>query len=433
MQASNVRKLALAALLTLRQHPVRVLAMTFVLATTALSWRAWQGHARVDLVTFLPGVSFEFPVMFLSRPMDMRSFVVEKRGVVKWIDEEQKAIGGVFLDLSAKVSSEGPEDGLLSIAFPPKPATHSYLYAFYTLADPPRSRIVRYPIPDEGPVNIEQETLLFEIEKPGAGHNGGLLQFGPDGYLYISIGDGLTRILKPRAEYESVLQSRQNFLGKLLRIDPTLQDGDRIYSIPADNPFRNANDDSRSEIYAYGLRNPWRFTFTANQELILADVGAGKKEEVNRVLPGRNYGWPIMEGEVCHLASDKGRCDRSHKELPLGSFSHRDVMTAITGAIPYVGSQIPWLRGKLVISSFEHGIFAMDYPTDALITKPEVLFSVRSWSHRTEAKGLRISSIHTGHDQEIYLVNYDGALLRMVKRSYHQQWRDFFMTMFNFQ
>ncbi|MDQ3935720.1 MAG: PQQ-dependent sugar dehydrogenase, partial [Actinomycetota bacterium] len=244
-----------------------------------------------------PVGSFDQPVFLTAPPQDpQRLFVVEKPGRVKVIVD-----GGApqtFLDIAAEVDEQG-EEGLLSIAFAPDYATSRRFYAYFTAVDATMGggsmlKIVEFTRPEATPdsaAGAARRTLL-EIPHPTASnHNGGQLQIGPDGLLWIATGDG--------AVSATTAQDPNTLLGKLLRIDPT-PSGTAQYSIPPDNPFANGVG-GRPEVWAIGLRNPWRFSFDRQTgDLVLGDVGGGKREEIDFAPKGTgagaNYGWPCREG-----------------------------------------------------------------------------------------------------------------------------------------
>ncbi|MBI4236674.1 MAG: PQQ-dependent sugar dehydrogenase, partial [Chloroflexi bacterium] len=198
-----------------------------------------------------------------------------------------------FLDLRAQVLYEG-EQGLLGLAFDPDYASNGYLYVHYTAANPRRSVISRFRVSadDADRADPSSELLLLEVEQPFSNHNGGTLAFGPDGHLYIGLGDGGSGG-DPLGNGEDLT----TLLGSLLRVDVRGATPQQLYRIPADNPFAAAGGGVRGEIWAYGLRNPWKFSFDRlSQRLWLADAGQNAWEEIDIVVPGGNYGWNRMEG-----------------------------------------------------------------------------------------------------------------------------------------
>jgi glucose/arabinose dehydrogenase len=241
------------------------------------------------------------------------------------------------------------EIGLLGLAFSPDFDSDGFIYLHYTSGEPIRSILSRFLVSD-GVLDPSSETILLDVSQPSRKHNGGQLAFGPDGYLYIALGEGA-----PGANNSQDLSS---LLGGILRLDVS---GPQ-YTIPPDNPFvREVR--ARPEIYAYGLRNPWRFSFdTVTGEMWAGDVGESSWEEVDRIVPGGNYGWNITEGREC---LDSEECDLTGLEAPRAVYSHDDGC-AITGGYVYRGSAMPELVGWYVYGDFCSGrIWAVNSADDS--------------------------------------------------------------------
>ncbi len=271
-----------------------------------------------------------------------RRFVVEKGGTIKIIPA-----GDVFLDIGSRVRSTGGEQGLLGLAFHPRFRENGYFYVNYidTNGNTVISRFGLNANKQTGDPRSEQ--ILLRQAQPGANHNGGMLAFGPDGYLYIGLGDGGGA----NDTYRNG-QSHGTLLGKLLRIDV---DRGTPYGIPADNPFVN-DPTARAEIWAIGLRNPWRFSFDrANGDLYIADVGQGRSEWVHYGPQGQaggiNYGWPIVEGTSCLGAAT---CNRAGLATPIAEYNHSQGC-AITGGYVYRGADYPALKGTYIFGDFCSG------------------------------------------------------------------------------
>jgi glucose/arabinose dehydrogenase len=270
-----------------------------------------------------------------------RLFVVERAGVVRIISNGA-VLPAPFLDISVLVRSTGGEQGLLSIAFPPGFAAKRYFYVDFTsLAGVGDTVVARYPLTaDPDFADSAGGIPLLNVSQPFENHNGGQLAFGPDGLLYIALGDG--------GSGGDPLGNGQNLatlLGKILRID--VEAGLAPYAIPASNPFGN-------EIWAYGLRNPWRFSFDrATGDLYVADVGQDLFEEVNfqpaANTGGENYGWNIMEGSSCF---NNPNCNRVGLTLPVAEYSHAEGNCSITGGFVYRGAQYPALQGTYIYGDF---------------------------------------------------------------------------------
>jgi glucose/arabinose dehydrogenase len=359
--------------------------------------------------TFPPSIAlqaafsgFQAPV-YLAQPVTdvsggSRLFVVEKPGRIRLI-KDGNVQAAPFLDITDRVGSGGSEQGLLSVAFPADFASSRTFYVDYTDLDG-NTVVARYRVdpqtPDQADPNSEQK--LLHIQQPAANHNGGQLQFGPDGYLYIGMGDG-GRAGDPwgNAQNPGVL------LGKLLRIDVS---GAESHTIPDGNPLLGQAD-AQPEIWAIGLRNPWRFSFDrATGDLYIADVGQNTYEEVDfqptNSSGGENYGWNTMEGNHCYQPSSG--CNTSGLVLPAAEYDHSQGCS-ITGGYVYRGTRYPELSGVY---------FFGDYCSGNL------------WGLRQEASsqwqtallqnsGLSISSFGQDAAGELYVLDYgDGTIYRLV-------------------
>lgn len=302
--------------------------------------------AQVEVVNAYPNLSFNAPIDFqFASQSDNLIYVAERNGRILFFENDSETSEtNVLLDITNQVSSSG-EGGLLGFGFHPDFETNRYFYVYYTAADPFRSVISRFQVTEDQGTDIEDsELILMEIDQPFENHNAGQIRFGPDGYLYIALGDGGS---------EGNGEDRTTLLGSLLRIDVDNTEDGLNYSIPADNPFINNEEGYREEIYAYGFRNPYRFSFdTETGELWVADVGQSSREEINVVEKGLNYGWNTMEGSLCYEPSNG--CDTSGRELPVYEYG-RSEGGSITGGFVYRGSKIPELQGRYVYADFVSG------------------------------------------------------------------------------
>ncbi|PQB04011.1 PQQ-dependent sugar dehydrogenase [Aureitalea marina] len=283
-----------------------------------------------------------------SQPVDMkhvgddRLFVVEKTGQIKILNSNGTTNGTPFLDLSGDVSNGG-EQGLLSVAFHPDYDKNGFFFVNYTKLDGD-TRVSRFKVSDGDPnvADPASELIIIEYDQPFANHNGGCIQFGPDGYLYIASGDGGSG-----GDPGNRAQNTSLVLGKLLRLDVDNPDGGNNYGIPNDNPFAGSDTDAQ-EIWAYGLRNPWKFAFDVTAgDLWIADVGQNAVEEVNKVdwtLAGLNYGWRCYEGSE---EFNTGGCpDPSELTFPITEYEHSGgTSNSIVGGYVYRGTDNPDLQG----------------------------------------------------------------------------------------
>jgi glucose/arabinose dehydrogenase len=282
-----------------------------------------------------------------------RLFVVERRGTIRVV-KGGVLQSGYFLDIRSKVL-DGGERGLLGVAFHPRFETNRRLFVFYTRNDGDIvvSRFTANAAGTKVSASTARPLLLIE-HSAKSNHNGGSMAFGPNGYLYIGVGDG-----GGAGDPENDAQNKsRNFLGKVLRINVDGTGSGRFdrYSIPKSNPFYGSKP-GLGEIWAYGLRNPWRISFdSANGRLFIADVGQSRWEEINREgagsTGGRNYGWNIMEGRSCY---DPKRCPLAGDILPVAQYSHSGGNCAITGGHVYRGSAYPQLVGLYVFADYCSG------------------------------------------------------------------------------
>lgn len=316
--------------------------------------------------------------VLLTYPPDgtNRVAVVEKEGKIS-IFENSAAINQVktFLDIRSQVALNGNEEGVLGLAFHPDYAQNGHLYVYYSAANPRRSILSRFTV-SQDPDFADQSTELeiMEVPQPYSNHNGGMIEFGPDGYLYIGLGDGGSSD-DPRGNG----QNTSTLLGSIVRIDVDNPAQGKNYGIPSDNPFAssaNGPSDPRPEIYAYGLRNPWRFSFDRiTGELWVGDVGQDKWEEIDIVRNGGNYGWNITEGNHCFRPSSG--CDTTGLTLPIAEYDHSG-RCSITGGYVYRGGTIPELHGVYIYTDFCSGeIWGIRTNTR---TTPQLLATGYKWS-----------------------------------------------------
>ena len=282
-----------------------------------------------------------------------RLFVVERAGRIR-IVKNGTLLSTPFLDIDTIVNSTGSEQGLLALAFHPNYESNGQFYTVHTAQDDSLllSRFTR----SSGNLDLanpsSRMTLLSIPHALNTNHNGGTLAFGKDGYLYWSTGDG-----GGGGDPQNNAQNLRVLLGKVLRLDV---DAGSPYAIPSSNPFFNeSNPDVRKEIWAYGLRNPWKFSFDAlTGDLYIGDVGQGAREEINfqpAASPGgQNYGWRVMEGSLCF--NPASGCDTSGKVLPIAEYDH-NVGCSVTGGYVYRGSRYPLMRGHYFYGDFCTGAF----------------------------------------------------------------------------
>jgi glucose/arabinose dehydrogenase len=269
-----------------------------------------------------------------------RLFVTGRTGLVQVV-ENGSVLPAPLLNISEEVASEGGEQGLLSLVFHPDFETNGYFYLYYSALPDFRTVLSRFQVSEDDPnvAPAESETVLLEIPQPNTHHNGGDLEFGPDGYLYLSVGDG------GQEGWPGSAQDTSNLLGAMLRLDVSEPAADPSYRIPDDNPYANSGN-GLPEIWAIGLRNPWRFDFDPQSgDLYLTDVGAQKREEVNYQPAGQgagaNYGWKYYEGDSEVRVPDDAAA-RSTFTFPVHDYDHLALGgCAIVGGFVYRGEALP--------------------------------------------------------------------------------------------
>ena len=303
-----------------------------------------------------------------------RLFVSNKAGQIK-VFKNRANVSAIktFLDIRSSVYSYPNEAGLLSFAFDPNYGSNGYFYVHYNEYSNDRlySVISRFKVSDsdEDAANPTSEKRILRLEQPDVFHNGGKIAFGKDGYLYIAFGYG--------GKDKTHSRNLANLLGSIIRIDVSPSDPNFAYSVPSDNPFANDNDaNTKGEIWAYGLRNPWRFSFDRQTgDLWAGDVGEHNYEEVNIIRKGRNYGWNIMEGFECHSGDN---CDSTGLEPPIAVYENTPGPyvgdCSITGGYVYRGNLVDDIFGKYIYADYCSGkIWALEHNGSSAVGAPELL------------------------------------------------------------
>ena len=349
-----------------------------------------------EQMSFAPYVrDLDSPVDLAWRAGDSALYVVLQGGSI--VPVRAGAAGAAVLDISDSIRSGG-EQGLLGLAFhPSKPLA----YVNYTNGDGD-TVIAEYAVGSDGTFDPTSARELLTIDQPYANHNGGSVEFGPDGYLYIGMGDGGSAN-DPERRALNVSQ----LLGKILRIDPT-PDGDRPYTIPADNPFVGI-DGARPEIWSVGVRNPWRFAFdSATGDLWIGDVGQGEWEEIDLARAvdgggrGLNFGWSAFEGT--HRFNDDQADDGV--TMPIFEYRHGEAGCSVSGGDVYRGSEVPALVGWYVFSDYCSGIVTALQQTDGALTGQLELGKVSG-----------VSAICSGPDGQLYVLSLnDNAVYRIAAK-----------------
>lgn len=329
------------------------------------------------------------PVLVTGAPGSARLYVVEREGTIRTVNNGTVA-QRPFLDLRDRLLSSSIEQGLLGLAFHPDFETNRRAFAYWTDQNGD-SRLGEFRARGPGRANPGSMKMILEVDQPAERHNAGNLAFGPDGLLYVALGDGGTG--------GSTAQDTSSLLGSILRIDV---DARRPYAIPEDNPFGN-------EIWVYGLRNPWRFSIDpADQRMYIGDVGQEAFEEINVVAledgAGTNFGWALMEGRRCFRAN----CDRQGLTRPVLQYSHGQGCS-VTGGRVYRGTAIPELRGHYFYADWCTGLVrsfrlnANGRPVDRTDWTDELSLG-------------QVTSFGVDNRGELLAVNWDGQLFRIVPR-----------------
>jgi len=362
--------------------------------STTLPGAPLQGLALEVLATGL-----HQPTVIAAPVGDTRVFAAERFGVIRTIDPESGLSDEPFLDLRDRVGSNGIEQGLLGLAFHPDYASNGRLFVYYVDGSGNR-QLSEFAVSDDpGRADHDSERVLFELPQPAGSvdirHYAGAVQFGPDGMLYVSLGDG--------ADARNQGQNPDTLYAAIVRLD--VDSGDP-YAIPPDNPFVAGG--GAPEVWAYGLRNPWRFAIDHEAELLyVADVGQANWEEVS-VVPlaggGYNFGWPITEGTRCFTDSD---CDTTGLTMPVLEYDHSNRSCSITGGSVYRGRAIPEIAGHYFYADW-CGLWVRSFRyADGVVSDEQ------DWSEDLAAAG-QVNSFGVDGFGELYIANFEGTIARIV-------------------
>jgi glucose/arabinose dehydrogenase len=342
---------------------------------------------------------FDQPVYVTSPPGDAgHLFVVEQAGRIRVLSGGKQK---TFLDIRSQVTS-GSEQGLLSIAFPPDYASSGLFYVYFTDKSQDE-RVVEFKRASATRADPGSERLVLRMDDPEANHNGGLLLFGPDRHMYIGTGDG-----GGAGDQHGSRGNAQNLaspLGKILRIDPK-QSGSQAYTVPSDNPFVNRAG-ARPEIYSYGLRNPWRYSFDRKTgDLIIGDVGQDAVEEIDFVRRGKgkgaNFGWRVFEGRSRYKPGESA----PGAVKPVITRSHSDGWCSITGGVVVRDKALTGLRGRYLFGDF----------CKQRIQSAKLSAGKAKSVHNTSLKVGSLSSFGEDARGRVYAVSLEGAVYRLVPR-----------------
>lgn len=385
-------------------HKTIAILLAAVLAVTSV----WIPDAAAQDEPIGFDVGFEPVAEGFNQPVDITHandgsgmlYVAEKVGTVRVLQDSER-MEDPFLDISDRVGSSGYEQGLLGIAFPLDYADSRVFYVYYTNLEG-TVVVSRFATADNGVADPNTEQVILQQEQPFPNHNGGQIKFGPDGYLYIALGDGGSG-----GDPHGAGQRLDTWLGKILRIDvdPNFVPDGEPYAIPEDNPLIE-EEGALPEIYAYGLRNPWRFSFDAETgDMLIADVGQDEIEEINLLPAGMdealNFGWNTMEGSSCFQAAD---CDASGLVLPIIEYTHAVGGCSVTGGAVYYGENLPDIYGTYIFADFCSGLVWQGVRED-----------VGSWTMSDPIQsGLAISSFGVDESGEVYVADLNsGTIYRL--------------------
>jgi glucose/arabinose dehydrogenase len=344
-----------------------------------------------DVEVAFPNLKFRQP-LYITYPKDGtdRLFVLEQDGIIKVFDNRRDAASAdVALDISSKVRRSHMEEGLLGMAFHPKFKENRIVYIQYSASKPRRNVISRFTMDEKRAKFLaDSEKVILEIPQPYGNHNGGMLEFGPDGFLYIGLGDG-----GDAGDPHNNGQKMDTFLAKMLRIDVDKQENGKLYGIPKDNPFVG-KDGAAPEIWAYGLRNPWRYSFDRKTgDLWCGDVGQDSWEEIDIVKKGGNYGWSVREGK--HKFKGEGQF-----EEPIVEHNRREGRS-ITGGYVYRGKRLKKLEGVYLYGDFVTGnLWGLRWDGKKVT------------AHKLLGTSDQISSFGEDRDGDVYFTSFNGKIYR---------------------
>lgn len=373
------------------------LALVVLITLSSLSCDSEAAMPRVRMVPAYPSLEFDRPLC-IAYPNDGsgRIFVVEQAGRVHAIsDQPNPSKSQIFLDITAKVRTAHNEEGLLALAFHPDFRINGYFFVYYSASDPRRGVLSRFQAmaQDRSTADPASEQVILEVNQPYGNHNGATVVFGPDNYLYMSLGDGGSA-----GDPHGHGQNLGTLLGSILRIDVNKRDSGLSYSIPSDNPFLSVKN-ARPEIWAYGLRNVWRMSFDRQTgDLWAGDVGQNKWEEIDLITRGGNYGWNIREGAHSYQPAETDAILID----PVIEYG-RDQGASVTGGCVYRGVKFPELQGVYLYADFVTGtIWGMRYENGRVTESATLLEQPNN-----------ISSFGETPSREILVTCFDGRIYRI--------------------
>ena len=354
---------------------------------------------RIRVSRLFPSLQLRRPVQALQAPGDTRAlYVLEQAGRIVRLDLQDASVteAPTWMDIREQVHDRGNEEGLLSMAFHPKFAENGQFFLYYTATSPRRSELTRFTVDRaSGKPDLRSAKVLLEIPQPYSNHNGGTVLFGPDGMLYLSIGDG-----GAANDPHNHGQNPSTLLGTVIRIDVDRATDDKPYAVPADNPFVG-DAKAAPEVWAFGLRNVWRMSFDrATGKLYGGDVGQNAWEEIDIIQRGGNYGWNVREGRHAFAPARPGAFSTDFIE-PIAEYGHGDGVS-VTGGFVYRGARFPALVGVYLYADYAFGTIWGLRCGDSGCGDPVVV-----WKRGAAAQ--MWSSFGELHDGELVLCAFDGG------------------------
>lgn len=384
----------------------RILRFFLLLPVLFLNGQTWAQDSYY-LFDRWPNLRFNLPVAMYPAPDNSkRIFVIEQNGRIKVFKDSSVVNTNdttTFLSIRSKMPatlSPGTEAGLLSMAFHPNFNANGYVFINYTTFNPFVTYVSRFKLSANNPNQLDplSEKVIISVEQPFSNHNAGTILFGKDGYLYITMGDGGSG-----GDPGNRAQNRASLLGKILRIDVDVPEGGPPYAIPPDNPLVGNTQGWRPEIYAWGLRNPWKISQDPEKGTIwIGDVGQGAQEEIDTLRKGANYGWKVMEGTASYSACNG--CDTSNYERPILTYG-RSLGISVTGGHVYRGQELFKLKGAYFYGDYgSRRIWVLKPNSNGTYTNEEILNA-----------GAGLSSFGQDQDGEIYAVRYASNMGRLMQ------------------
>jgi len=408
-QYSLIKKPKIKFSMQIHQLLASFLATSFMLLGTVAA-------QNVNFKVAYPDLKIKKPVWSTTIPGTDQELIAAQGGVIYELPKDRNAKSApVWLDLTSRVVIEKDfEEGLLGLAFHPKYEANGKFYVYYSRQNPKRA-ILSELVAKNGKPDTTSERILLEIQQPFWNHDSGQMTFGPDGYLYISTGDG--------GKGNDPLMTSQNLfslLGKILRLDVDNNSGDLAYGIPKDNPFIG-KPGIRSEIWCYGMRNPWGLHFDKSGRLWCADVGQALWEEVNLIEKGGNYGWSYREGAHDFQLSRNPSLKTEGKDAvklidPVHEYSHADGIS-ITGGVVYEGKAFPALKGSYIYGDWGSGFMWALNVNDAGKKTGNTILRKRNADGKSAFKGtgFQPTAITIRPDGELWILSWDGKIYEMSK------------------